>query len=107
MTMPRKPTHAFAAFIWVAAFAVLATQVILWGQLVASEPKVSGGNPIVYWTRIWDFLIRAVLVFAQLGAAAVLIELVDRLRWLATPEQDRAALSDSYLVSRWRRSRVS
>jgi hypothetical protein len=107
MSTPRKPTHAFAAFIWVAAFAIAAAQVVLWTQLLASAPKVITSSPAAFGTQIWDFLLRTVLLFAQLGAAAVLIELVDGLRWLATPEQDRVVLSDSYLVSRWRRSRVS
>jgi hypothetical protein len=100
----RKPVHAFAAFIWVAAIAVTISNIILTFEPIWSQEQVIGMVPL---REAWLTAVRALYSLAQLGAAAVLVELVDGLRWLATPEQDRAALGQSYLITRWSRSRVS
>jgi hypothetical protein len=99
----RKPVHAFAAFIWVAAVAVTVSNVILTFEPFWSQAQSTGMVPL---REAWFTGVRALYSLAQLGAAAVLVELVDSLRWLATPEPDRPALAQSYLIVRWSRSRV-
>jgi hypothetical protein len=51
--------------------------------------------------------LRSVFLLTELVAAGVVVELLDRLCWLAAPEQERAALAEVYLLSRWWRSRAS
>lgn len=95
-----KPTHAFAAFVWVITAAVAVTAVVLYFVPTAqfrSQPD----------SLFWAGVLRSIFLLTEFAAAGVVVELLDRLCWLATPEQERAALARTYLLSRWRRSRVS
>jgi hypothetical protein len=79
--------------------------------LLQYRSQAEGQSPgviqqLLSWTTTFRAIQASILIFVDLGAAAVLIELVDGLRWLATPTEARATFGDTYLISRWRRSRV-
>lgn len=94
----KKPTHAFAMLIWIVAVAAAITDASL---LIA--PAIPMHVSLIV---IWDSVLRSVWLLTEIAAAGVIIDLLDRLCWLATPEADRARLAGTYLLARWRRSRV-
>jgi hypothetical protein len=108
MTADQKPIHAFAAILWIIAAVLIISQFSEMYMFGAQGQDAAGVlREALSLINIWKAVTGGLYAFATLGAAAVLIDLVDHLRWLATPQPERAALAHGYLISRWRRSRVS
>jgi hypothetical protein len=100
----QKPTHAFAILLWVVAFMLFATE----GPVLALyRTQTQVGQPLAAIALAWLALRSSVVIFLWVASAGFIIDLIDHLRWLATPADERAALRDSYLFVRWRKSRVS
>ena len=101
----RKPVHAFAALLWLAAVAYLIADPIM---IALVEPQfLSPGTGRLEVLR-FAWLIRSELLDACFVASmGFVVELLDQLRWLATPVDERAATRGRYLLERFRRSRVS
>jgi hypothetical protein len=105
----KKPTHAFAAIVWIAAILLTATEiplVVLSWKIARSQLQV--GDPFYSAANLAFEASRSVLIWiVPIAALGFIVDLLDHLRWLATPADERGALRDRYLFQKWRRSRVS
>src|ERR1700723_1540417 len=96
----KKPTHAFAVVIWIAAILFAASElpfiVLNWRN---ARTQLQFGDPFYSAAEMAFDVSRSVIVWIiPVAALGFVIDLVDHLRWLATPVDERSALRDRYLL---------